>query len=469
MVGVRAPAKSAHSNWWLLGTMASGLAMLVYLMAWARGEETGRGLIVGPLVLMIAGVAVSRIRREETEFDLAGIVFAAVGVKLLAVYGRFWMVDSLYNGVGDSTGYDAYGKIFAPFFRQLDFGVDPGRPIPGTGWPRVLTGIVYAIFGSDRFTGFIIFSMLSLVGCWFFYRAFSTAVPDGDHKRYALLIFFWPSVLFWPSAIGKEAWMIFSLGLASWGAAAIFRHRPYGFVLLGLGIAGAALPRPHIAIVVLAAAGVGLAAASLFGGGKEGNRVGFATKVIGVLFMLVAGAVLAPKVATFLNIDDVGGSGFSESLDEVQRRTSKGGSGFTPAGVNNPLDYPWALVTVLFRPFPYEVSNTATLISALEGLMLMGMVGLSLKRLARLPTVLVQNAYIAYAAAFTFMFVYVFAFIANFGILARQRTQALPFLFTLFAISAVRDRDRTPPPQATPPTQKQMRPTTVLSPPRPRT
>jgi len=468
MVGVAPGTQPQRSNWWLLGTIASGLAMLIYLMAWAGGAETGRGLIVGPIVLMIAGVAVGRIRREETDFDLAGIVFAAVGVKLLAVYGRFWMVDSLYNGVGDSTGYDAYGKLFAPFFRQLDFGVDPGRPIPGTGWPRVLTGVVYAIFGSDRFTGFIIFGMLSLIGCWFFYRAFSTAVPDGDHKRYALLVFFWPSVLFWPSAIGKEAWMIFSLGLASWGAAAIFRRRPYGFVLLGLGIAGAALPRPHIAIVVLAAAGVGLAAASLFGGGSGGNRVGFATKVIGVLFMLLAGAVLAPKVATFLNIDDVGGSGFTQTLDDVQERTSKGGSGFTPAGINSPLDYPWALVTVLFRPFLFEVSNTATLISALEGLMLMGMLALSAKRLMRLPTVLVQNAYVAYAAAFTFMFVYVFAFIANFGILARQRTQALPFLFVLFAISSVRERDRVDKDEPTPPSEPLMRPTPVLSPPRPR-
>jgi len=206
MVGVAARTQPERSNWWLLGTIASGLAMLIYLMAWAGGAETGRGLIVGPVVLMIAGVAVGRIRREETDFDLAGIVFAAVGVKLLAVYGRFWMVDSLYNGVGDSTGYDAYGKLFAPFFRQLDFGVDPGRPIPGTGWPRVLTGIVYAIFGSDRFTGFIIFAMLSLIGCWFFYRAFSTAVPDGDHKRYATRCwsFSGPRLFFGHPPLGKR-------------------------------------------------------------------------------------------------------------------------------------------------------------------------------------------------------------------------------------------------------------------------
>ena len=33
-------------------------------------------------------------------------------------------------------------------------------------------------------------------------------------RRYALLVLFLPSLLFWPSSIGKEAWMTLALGLA---------------------------------------------------------------------------------------------------------------------------------------------------------------------------------------------------------------------------------------------------------------
>lgn len=433
-----------QTGWWVFGTGAIGLAVFAYVVAGADGQDTLRGLIVAPIVVLISFPLLVRIRSRDHGFDLAGVVFAAIGVKLCAVYARFWMVDSLYDGTGDSTAYDIYGKQFAPQFRQFDFDVDAGLPIPGTGFLRVLTGAVYAIFGSDRFTGFIIFGMLSLVGCWFFYRAFVAAVPNGDHKRYAVLVFFWPSLLFWPSAIGKEAWMILSLGLASWGAANLYRRHANGFVMLGLGILGAAMPRPHIAIVVLAAAAVGLTMASLFGAGAGGRRVGAITKVAGVLFLMVAGSLLAPKVATFLNIDDVGGSGFSESLEDVSQQTSQGGSSFTAPEISSPVDYPWALITVLFRPFPYEISGGATAVSAAEGVLLVILMFVSARKLVRLPAELVRNAYVAYAAAFAFMFVYVFAFIGNFGILARQRSQLLPFLFVLIAlptgISKVKER-----------------------------
>ena len=184
-----------------------------------RRRTQGEGSLWGPSFSASASCSRTASAQPKPVSIWLAFVFAAVGAKLVGVYARFWMVDSLYSGAGDSTVYDRYGRVFAESFRSFDFAVDPERPIPGTGFLRVLTGVVYAIFGSDRFTGFLIFGMLSLIGCWFFYRAFSTAMPNADHKRYAILIFFWPTVVFWPAAIGKEAWMILSLGLASWGAA----------------------------------------------------------------------------------------------------------------------------------------------------------------------------------------------------------------------------------------------------------
>ncbi len=444
------PQRQAATGWWLLGTTFFIGALVLYGLAAIRGEATSRGLLAVPIVGMLAAPLLAHARRIEDRFDLAGIVFAAIGAKLCATYFRFWMVDSLYDGVGDSTTYHLYGSTFAPLFRSFEFDVDPGRPVPGTGFIRVLTGVVYALFGSDRFVGFIVFGLLALLGAWFFYKAFTIAAPYGEHQRYAVLIFFWPSLLFWPSAIGKEAWMIASLGLASWGAAAIFARRPRGYALFALGVTGAAMPRPHIAIVVIAAAAVGLVMISLFH--TKRSRVSFGSRVVASLFLLVLGSILAPRLATFLNIDDVGGSGFSESLDTVLRRTSQGGSGFAPATIDSPLDYPWAFVTVLFRPFPFEATSLSTIITAAEGVLLLGLSLLSLSRLARLPSALVRNAYVAYAAAFTFMFCYVFAFIANFGILARQRSQVLPFLFVLLALPAVTaKRQRQRPDRATGP------------------
>ena len=59
-----------------------------------------------------------------------------------------------------------------------------------------------------------------------FYRAFVTALPDADHHRYALLIFLWPTLVFWPSSIGKDCWLLFTLGIASLGAARVLVRRP---------------------------------------------------------------------------------------------------------------------------------------------------------------------------------------------------------------------------------------------------
>ena len=55
---------------------------------------------------------------------------------------------------------------------------------------------------------------MAFAGCWLFYRAFQIAVPDGDHYRYAKLIFLWPSLLYWPSSIGKDSWMLLTIAIA---------------------------------------------------------------------------------------------------------------------------------------------------------------------------------------------------------------------------------------------------------------
>jgi hypothetical protein len=440
---LRAPARRDASDqlqvpsWWAVGIVSILLAHIVYVAAWFRGDPTGRGLIIGPLVVAMLLPFILRLRRTEVRFDLAGIVLTALGLKLCLVYARLFMVDHIYGSVGDSFDYDHHGRAFAPYFRALQFDVDPGRPVPGTGFLRILTGVVYAVFGADRFTGFIVFGVMSFIGIWLFYQAFVMAVPEGDHRRYALLVFFWPSLVFWPAATGKEAWMVFALGLASNGAARVFSQQRSGYTVLTLGIAAAALPRPHIAIVVLAAVAAGLATATLVGAGAGGRSPAPATRIVGVIFIAVASVILAPQVATFLQIDDVGTGGLDAALSSTQERTAGGGSSFEAVAIASPVDYPWGFASVLYRPFPHEVRSAASAISALEGLLLLALTIASLRRMRRLPSRIVRNPYLAYAASFAFMFGYVFSFIANFGILARQRVQLLPFLLVLMSLPAV--------------------------------
>ena len=60
----------------------------------------------------------------------------------------------------------------------------------------------------------------------------------------------------------------------------------------------------------------------------------------------------------------------------------------------------------------------------------------SVRRLASIPKRLRSEPYIIYALAYALMFFFAFATIANFGILARERSQVMPFMFVLLAIPA---------------------------------
>src|SRR5207302_1290095 len=96
--------------------------------------------------------------------------------------------------------------------------------------------------------------------------------PDGDLRRYALLVFFFPTLLFWPSSIGKEAFMILALGAAALGAAQLFVGRFRGLVWLALGLWGAAVVRPHMALIVGAGLVVAAPLVVLRGGAQAKGR-----------------------------------------------------------------------------------------------------------------------------------------------------------------------------------------------------
>ena len=71
---------------------------------------------------------------------------------------------------------------------------------------------VYAVFGGQQIVGFLAFAWFGFLGQILFFRSFLTGVEHGNQRRYALLVFFLPSLLYWPSSIGKEAYMMFAIG-----------------------------------------------------------------------------------------------------------------------------------------------------------------------------------------------------------------------------------------------------------------
>ncbi len=435
---VRSARRTRHrrSPW----TAAAGVTTLVAVLACVygtvnpRGEEVPVwGIVLIPAFLALSLLISARTARAETRFDLRGIVALAFALRCLGALLRF-------QAPVDALVYHREGERIADDLRGMNFFVATGRNIPGTGWIRYVSGLTHAFFLDDMFATYMVFTFLAFVGTFFCYKAFVRAVPDGDHKRYALLVFLWPSLVFWPSSIGKEAWMLFGLGIAAAGVARVLRGNIVaGLAVLALGLLTLSMVRPHIALMVV----IGLAIALLARPGKA-TTVRTAGRIAAVVLLLVGGSIIAGRTSEVLKLDQ---DGTEDSVLDVanafavtQERTEQGGAAFRPPVVRTPVDYPFAFVSVWFRPFPWEARGgggepaLTQMLSVAENLALIGLIVLSWRRLRQLPRALLRVPYVTFAATYVIVFVYAFSVIGNFGILARQRTQGIVLFFVLLSL-----------------------------------
>jgi hypothetical protein len=160
-------------------------------------------------------------------------------------------------------------------------------------------------------------------------------------------------------------------------------------------------------------------------------------KLAGIVFVVIAGAFLLSQTNELFDFHDVSDTSVGRSFESVEEQTAVGGSSFDAADPNTIDGYLKSFVTVLVRPFPHEAGRFDQLVTAAEGLFLLGLIAASLRRLRAASRSLRTHPYIAAAVTFVILFVYAFAAIANFGILVRQRTQVLPFVFVPLALVAI--------------------------------
>ena len=347
--------RPGSSGWALLGVVLILIALALYgLGEWVWNKHTGTGLIVAPVMVAVIFFALRRKISHETRFDIGGLVLTSIGLRLLMTYPRF-------GSATDAVVYNREGARLADSFRSLNFvHVDVGAAagVPGTGSLRYIAGLVHLTTGSSFFGTTLMFGLMAFAGTWLFYRAFQVAIPDGDHYRYAKLIFLWPSLLYWPSSIGKDSWMLLLIAIASLGTARLLTRARGGYLLILVGLVGSALVRPHVTLLVFVAIGI-----AFIIGRRDTNRIpgqvslGGVTKVIGIVVLLVAGSLLAPATASFLKLDDLSGDSVSNAIEaHPGRRRARAARPSRPSDPNSPIGYPIAVVTVLFRPLPGEVN-----------------------------------------------------------------------------------------------------------------
>ena len=124
-------------------------------------------------------------------------------------------------------------------------------------------------------------------------------------------------------------------------------------------------------------------------------------------------------------------------MEITQERSNIGGSAVEVV-VKNPLtDYPYALLTVLFRPFLFEVSSPVQLLSALEGTALLGWMIFRRSEILSSVRLSASVPWIRMSLLYVLAFGFAWSSVGNLGIIVRQRVQVLPLLLVLvFAASS---------------------------------
>lgn len=427
----------------VLGVAAVG--GYVAILGWAMEHwpyDYWGALLVAPVLLAISWPVIARLGASEGDVWFSKVLLLALCCKFAAALARYYTTFVQYGGNADASVYDRNARRLAPLYWAGDFGADVGWPhFVGSGFLIVVTAILYILIKPTLVGAFLVFAWMSFWGVVLAWRAFRLALPEGDHRKYLVLVLFLPSMLFWPASIGKEAWMTLAIGLCLYGSARILTNRKGGIVVLCVGLAAALAVRPHVAALCAA----GLVIGYLIRPPKRRTSLTPLIKTVGILVVVGIAVIVVQRAAGFAGIDELSVAGVQGAIEDQSSRTEIGTSSFTPTPLTSPLGLPMAAITVIFRPFPFEAHNVQALVAAAEGLLLMVLVGRSWRTLLSLRRLVRRQPYIALAAAYVFGFIIAFSSFSNFGLLARERSQLTPLILVLLCVPALAADPRTEP------------------------
>jgi len=404
--------------------LVAGLAFTV-----ATGSEHIGAVIIAMLAALLVGSVSKRVPTEADRDWLPNLIVAGFFAKLAASWLRWWVLVDFYHGSGDAVGYHNLAQYdLVHVWRSLQI---PPMKI-GTEAMHAVTGFVYIPYVPNLLGGFFEFATIAFIGQIFLYAAFRTSIVPRRLKLYALAVFFVPNIVYWPSSIGKEAVMYLGIGIAAYGISRLLNDGSARSVLAiasGMFISG--LIRPHVTAIQAAAAvgalffakrGVGVAS-------MPGRRL----VLLGIAGIGLAGVLFTAASSFGISLQDAAGveGQVDELVANVEDQTDKGGSSVEGGFIASPAEFPEAAVRVLFRPLPNEAHNPPALAASLEGALLLVILVWKLPSMIKRGFRLRRDPYTMHALFYTIGFIIAFSSFLNLGLMARERSQVMPFLMVL--------------------------------------
>ena len=400
---------------------------LGYLVA-TSGYNLQGYLVVGLAVaLILMTVVLPRISATEGKL-VAVILTMGILAKTLGSRVQLNWALGVKEGIGDVSGYHSAGIKLSDAIRHLDFvPVVTAFADQGTGFPDVLTGLVYTLTGPTLYGGALMFALIAVFGAFLYYRAFRTAFPGGNKVLYAMLIFLEPSILYWPSLQGKEAPMMVLIGLFALGLAKALRQgNSKGYVLMVLGIIGVTLIRPHIgAMLIMAASGTFMLRPIKL------TPTGLVSRLVMVALVMGMSMVVVLKAKEFVGLESLSVGAVVATLSSTLEDATEAGSAYRPPSLTDPLGIPKQMITVFYRPWPWEAHRMVAFVLSMEGMTLLALTLYQHKAVRKGLFSIRKNPYVIFIVLYTLAFMVAFMAISNFSILGRQRLMLMPFFFML--------------------------------------
>lgn len=390
----------------------------------------------GFLVLSVLAIAVglrAANRGGAARFS-ARLVFLALLARIVGSSMRYEVMQAAYGFVGDSLQYYRVGLEFSRRLWSGDLSVlAPGHWLEaagaggGTRFVGNISGLIVSVIGPSLRAEFLVFALLSFAGLYWIAKAFARARSWADCQQYAAIVWLWPSLFFWPSSVGKEAILIFALGLATLGF--VGEGGRYKLTPMISGLVILFLLRPHVAMLVGGSLGV---THWLFTIKRMNARHVLEGVAIGVLAVS-----LAFGAADRLGIRDLDAEGVAEFVEFRSDQTVTGGGsiGATPSGV---VAVPMALVNVWMRPFIWEAHNATATMASLELIVFWALMIAWRRRLLAALTLFRRDRLVTYAIVLLTSYTLAIGLtFGNLGIIARQRTPMFAFFLMLPMLATV--------------------------------
>ena len=399
----------------------------------AVGTDYPVAIVTAVILAYLGYLILERVAQGDSYLNLRKVMRYSLFLHLACAPLQILVVDHFYNGVADYVRYVNQGALLSYNLRAGDFttmGTGIGGII-GNGATSIFGGVIMTIVGPNKLAAFFVASFLAFVGSVFFYLAFKMTFPEANRGRYALLVFLFPPCSSGRLTSAKRPACCGSRLDGVRGRVGSVRTVS-GLHLRDRGGALALAIRPDELVILVVAFALAMLVRGLFRQGRAIRPLRVAASVA-----VVVGFVVLTGIEAAHFVHAAGGNGLTGTLNQVGANNQGAGAGFGSSAVSyssNPLYFPRDVYTVLFDPPPFLAHSVTQLAAAAENTAIFIVIVLSFRQLRCLFRVSLQRPYVFVCLIYSLMFMYAFAALGNLGLITRERTLLLPFLFVMLAV-----------------------------------